>query len=155
MLQEFWHQRERVAIVEELVSLAEEGRIDLVVTRRIHDDIPNPPLANQISRLSELNVNVTEAVFRLDHSVLDGPDMLGSDIATNAFDSILCSLARQGQTAPDWRDWDHVHSHYLLKRDNFLTWEKGILRVASQLKAKLDISILKPEEFIEQNRLNL
>ena len=148
VVQEYWHQREKVAVVDELLGLAEEGHIDLAVTRRIHDDIPCPPLADRINELSKIGVRMTGSVFRIGQSVLNGPDMLGSETAMDAFDSVINNLALQGQSAPDWRDWDHLHGHYLLKRDVFLTWDKGILRVASKMKEQLSMAIMKPENFI-------
>ena len=148
VVQEYWHQRARVASVETLVSLAEDELIGLAVTRRIYEDVPYPPLADRINELDEINVKVTGSVFRLDVSALDSGDMLGSDIAMDAFESVADNFARQGQPAPDWRDWDHLHGHYLSGRDVFLTWDKDILRAASQLKAQLQMDIMKPEDFI-------
>ena len=148
VVQEYWHQRARIAIVEALIDLAEDELISLAVTRRIYADVPHPPLADRISKLHEIGVNLTGSVFRLDVSALDGGDMLGSDIAMDVFESVAYNLAHQGQPAPDWRDWDHVHGHYLSGRDVFLTWDKDILRAAPQLKAQLEIAIMKPEEFI-------
>ena len=49
---------------------------------------------------------------------------------------------------PDWRDWDHLHTHYRYKRDCFLTWDKGILHFADELKKKLNVIVMKPEFFI-------
>ena len=53
--------------------------------------------------------------------------------------------------APDWRDWDHLHAHYLRRRDVFLTWDGGILDCADELKGKLDIVVMRPEEYLEQH----
>ena len=148
VVQEYWHQRARVAIVEALIDLAEDELISLAVTRRIYEDVPHPPLADRINKLNEIGVNIAGSVFRLDISALDSGDMLGSDTAMDVFESVADNLAQQGQPSPDWRDWDHVHGHYLSRRDVFLTWDKDILRAASQLKAQLEIVIMKPEEFI-------
>ncbi len=148
VVQEYWRRRTRVAIVEALIDLAEDELISLAITRRIHEDIPHPPLADQISRLNEIGVKLTGSAFRLDRSALGSGDMLGSDIAIDVFESVADNLAHQGQPAPDWRDWDHLHGHYLSGRDVFLTWDKDILRAAPQLKEQLQITIMKPEEFI-------
>ena len=148
VVQEYWKQRERVAIVEALLDLAEDELINLAVTRRIYEDVPHPPLADRIDKLHEIGVNLTGSVFRLDVSALDSGDMLGSDIFMDVFESVTHDLAHQGRSVPDWRDWDHVHGHYLSGRDVFLTWDKGILRAAPELKAQLEIVVMKPEEFI-------
>ena len=148
VVQEYRKQRARVATVEALLDLAEDELINLAVTRRIYEDVPHSPLADRIGELHEIGVDLTGSVFRLDVSALDSGDMLGSNIAMDVFESIAHKLAHQGQSAPDWRDWDHVHGHYLSGRDVFLTWDKDILRAAPQLKAQLEIVVMKPEEFI-------
>ena len=150
IIQEYWKQRTRVAIVEALLDLAKDGLIDLAVTRRIYEDVPCSPLADRIDGLRESGINLTGSVFRLDVSALDFGDMLGSDTAGDAFKSMDDQLVRQGQSVPDWRDWDHVHGHFLSGRDVFLTWDKAILRVAPQLKAKLEIVVMQPEEFMAE-----
>ena len=149
VVREYWSQRARVAVVEALINLAEGGLISLAVTRRIFHDIPDPPLAERISSLREIGVNLTGSVFRLDISALDSGDMLGSELALDVFESVACNLALEGQPAPDWRDWDHLHGHYLSGRDVFLTWDKDILRAAPQLDTQLGIVIMKPEDFID------
>ena len=148
VLQEYWKQQARVAIVEELLDLAEDELINLMVTRRIYEDVPHPPLADRIGKLNEIRVNLTGTVFRLNVSALNSGDVLGSDMAIRVFDSVSQNLTHQGQSPPDWRDWDHLHGHYLSMHDVFLTWDKNILRAAPQLKARLDIVVMKPEEFI-------
>ena len=148
IVQEYWRQRDKVAVVETLLDLAKRKLTDLAVTRRIYEDVPHSPLADRIDALQEIGISVTGSVFRLDVSALGSGDMLGSDIAMDVFESVTESLASQGQPAPDWRDWDHVHGHYLSGRDILLTWDKDILRAAPQLKAQLQINIMKPEEFI-------
>ena len=134
--------------MEALLDFAEDELINLAVTRRIYEDVPHPPLADRIDKLHEIGVNLAGSVFRLDVSALDSGDMLGSDIFMDVFESVTHNLAHQGQSVPDWRDWDHVHGHYLSGRDVFLTWDKDILRAAPELKAQLEIVVMKPEEFI-------
>ena len=148
VLQEYWHQRARVSIVEALIDLAEDELINLAVTQRIYEDVPHPPLADRISKLDEIGVNLTGSVFRWDISAWGMGDMFGSDSAIDVFESVARNLTHQGLPAPDWRDWDHLHGHFLSGRDVFLTWDKGILRAAPQLKAQLEIVIMKPEELI-------
>ena len=138
----------KLPLWEALLDLAEDELINLAVTRRIYEDVPHPPLADRIDKLHEIGVNLTGSVFRLDVSALDSGDMLGSDIFMNVCESVTHNLAHQGQGGPDWRDWDHVHGHYLSGRDVFLTRDKGILRAAPELKAQLEIVVMKPEEFI-------
>ena len=70
------------------LNLAQQGKIDLAITSRISADIPDLPLANRINDLPQLNVQQIGSVFRLDHSSLDGGDMLGSDSFLNVMDSL-------------------------------------------------------------------
>lgn len=148
VLIEFWRQRPKLATVERLLELAQEGEIDVAVTRRIYDDIPRSPLADRIDELEELRVSKISTVFRLDMSVLDGPDVLGSEEAMDAFTLAMQNLEATGQATPDWRDWDHVHSHYLFKRDVFLTWDKAVLKTSADLKEFLGIFVMTPEDFV-------
>lgn len=78
VLVEFWRSQNRATVTESLLNLAESSQVDLAITSRINADIPLPPLANRINELPELKVQQVGAVFRLDHSALDGGDMLGS-----------------------------------------------------------------------------
>lgn len=152
VLVELWWSRENSALTKALLALAEEGEIDLAVTTRINADIPSSPLADRISSLPQLGVEEIGSVFRLDYSGLDGGDMLGSDRFMDVTDSIDDELNRQGRKKrrPDWRDWDHLHGHFLKGRDVFLTWDRPFLEFADELRAKLGISIMNPQEFLAQ-----
>jgi len=147
LLHEYWKQRGKRKVVEKLLLLASQGEVDLAVTARAQEDIPHPPLAEKLSELQELNISETSSVARLDYLVL-GRDMLG-DKAFGQFWPIACALAEQnGKKPPDWRDWDHLHAHYLLGRDVFLTWDKGIICLSEELKARFGILVKKPEDYL-------
>jgi hypothetical protein len=149
LLHEYWKQRDKYKVVDRLLILAEEGKVDLAITARVHEDIPHSPLAEKLSELQGLNINETGSVTRLGYCVL-GRDMLG-DEAFEQFWPQACTLAQQyGKKPPDWRDWDHLHAHYLLKRDAFLTWDEGIIRLASTLKAKFGILVTRPEDYLKR-----
>ena len=147
VLQEYWKQRVNRDVVKELLSLAREGTIELGVTRRIEDDIPRPPLSAELAKLPALGVKTTPGMFRLNVSRL-GQDMWGDEEFAQ-FESTGNDLAvKRGRKPPDWRDWDHLHAHYALGRDAFLTWDKGILCLASELKARFQMVVMKPEDFL-------
>jgi len=59
LLMEYWRNRNRIQVVEQLLSLADEGSVDLAITSRIREDVPNPPLAQRINQLSELGIQET------------------------------------------------------------------------------------------------
>ena len=120
------------------------------MTARIHEDIPLSTLAEKLNELPELNINKTGSVTRLGFWKL-GRDMLG-DKSFKDFWQIALILAKQRvgrRDLPDWRDWDHLHAHYLLKRDVFLTWDKGILCLSKELRDRFGIVVMKPEEYLQ------
>ena len=152
VLVELWWSRQNAAVTQALLALAEDEEVDLAITKRITADIPHPPLADRISSLPQLGVQEIGSVFRLDHSALDGGDMLGSDEFLDVMTSVDEELDRQGRKKrrPDWRDWDHLHGHFLKGRDIFLTWDGPILEVSNELQVRLGISIMNPREFLDK-----
>jgi hypothetical protein len=76
LLQDYWKQRPRRAVTEPLLELARAGGVDLAVTARIREDVPNEPLATEVNRLSQLKVEETGSITRLGYWVL-GRDRLG------------------------------------------------------------------------------
>ena len=151
VLVEYWRNQKNVLFTESLLDLAQQGKIDLAITSRISADIPDLPLANRINDLPQLNVQQIGAVFRFDHSSFDGGDVLGSDAFVNVMDSLDNRFDREGRVKrrPDWKDWDHLHGHYLSGRDIFLTWDRPILEVASELQQQLGIVVTTPQEFLD------
>jgi hypothetical protein len=148
LLQDYWKQRRRKDAIERLLKLAREGQVDLAVTARIREDVPDEPLASEIDNLSELNVRETGSVTRLGYWVL-GRDRLASDDFAD-YERELGERAGGGEKVPDWRDLDHLHAHFLERRDLFLTWDEGILRLADELKARFGIAVLRPDEYLQR-----
>ena len=150
VLEEYWREQEKAAVTESLLDLAARRMVNLAITSRINADIPELPLANRINDLPELNVQEIGSVFGLDYSALDGGDVLGSDIFLDVISALDAELDRQGRRKrrPDWRDWDHLHGHYLSGREVFLTWDRPILDVASELHNRLGLVVMAPEDFL-------
>ena len=150
VLEEYWREQNNAAVTESLLDLAMRGQVDLAITSRISADIPDLPLANRINDLPELSVQQIGSVFRLDYSALDGGDVLGSDSFLDVTTAIDDKFDRQGRRKkrPDWRDWDHLHGHYLSGREMFLTWDRPLLEVASELQEKLGIVVQTPQEYL-------
>lgn len=148
LLLEYWKRQDRIEIIERLLLLAKNNKVDLAVTARIREDIPLPPLAEKLNELTDLSIKQTSSVTRLGSWVL-GRDMLG-DEAFEDYWSTACELAKQrGRKAPDWRDWDHLHAHYLLRREVFLSWDGGIICLSGELKTHFGIVVMKPEEYLQ------
>ena len=118
-----------------------------MVTARIREDVPHHPLADEIDRLPELGITEGPSIARLDYWVL-GRDMLGSDDFGEAEQEISDALLQKGHTPPDWRDWDHLHSHFLQNRDIYLTWDAGVLRIRDVLLERFALRVLRPEEYL-------
>lgn len=83
---------------------------------------------------------------RLDYWVL-GRDRLGSDDFAD-YEQELGERVARGEKIPDWRDLDHLRAHFLEGRDIFLTWDKGILGVAKESRARFGIVVLRPDEYL-------
>ena len=150
VLVEHWKDRNKAAITRTLLDLAKSGLLDLAVTSRIREDIPDPPLADRIAELRALQVQQIGSVFVLGLSALGGGDMLADDEFPEVMAQIEDLFNEQGRVRnrPDWRDWQHVWGHYLKGRDVFLTWDRPILDAATELKAKLGIVVMKPEDLL-------
>jgi len=156
VLLDYWNDRPRKAVVEELLRLSQDGKVDLIITRVIRDDIPREPWASYIAQLPALGVRETGTVARWGISTWDGGDMWGSD-GSSALDAAfpgLVELAKHRITAkmrakpPSWEDLNHLLGHQVQGRDYFLTWDRGILLIADELKGKHGISVMAPDEYV-------
>ena len=148
VLVEFWKNQAKVLIVVKLLDLAQDGLLNLAISSRVREDIPHPPLANRIEELPVLNVSEEGSVSRLGSWVL-GRDRLGDGRFERALNCIVDEYTWSSKKPPpDLQDQDHIHTHYLLGRDVFLTWDKQVLRISSALHDKLGMVVMRPEEFL-------
>ena len=145
---EYFEKRGKVMVVENLLELAQSGELDLCVTGRIREDIPRQPLSERINELPELGIREMGSIIRTGHWS-PGRDVAGSTKFQEVIDSLPDDPSRPTKKRPDWRDWDHVQTHYLNGRDVFLTWDKGILYAAPHLKENLGTVIMKPEDYLQ------
>lgn len=106
-----------------------------------------PPLAKQLDNLEELSVHATSSVTRLGYCL--GRDMLGDEAFEGYWPTASMLAKQRGKKPPDWRDWDHLHAHYLLHRQVFLTWDEGINCLSNELKARFGVVVMKPEDYLE------
>jgi hypothetical protein len=134
-------------VVEELLALARTGEVSLMVTARLHEDVPRDPLAAELLRLPELAVAEGASVARVGFWVL-GRDVLGSDSFAAAREEIDADLRRRSHTPPDWRDWDHLHAHFLAERDAYLTWDARVLEVGEALRDRFGLRVTAPEDYL-------
>ena len=135
VVREWWECRDKVEHVNKLLELSKSFKIDLAVTGRIRDDIPRPPLADRIDELRSLNVHEMGAVIRFGYWKA-GIDVAGNDEFKTFLNSpvVIKNLHQMNEVRqPDWRDWDHIHTHYRYGRNYFLTWDRRILHFANEL----------------------
>lgn len=149
LLLEYWKDQNKRAVVENLIELSRSGQVDLAVTARIREDVPRQPLSDNLNRLADLNVQEAASVTRLGFWVL-GRDMLGDDTFVAVSQQLDEELTRRGRTPPDWRDWDHLHAHFLSRRSAFLTWDERILEIAPELLDRLRIVVKNPEAWLAE-----
>jgi predicted nucleic acid-binding protein len=147
ILVEYWKKQDKMSVVEILLEKSKNGEVDLVVTRRIEDDIPMPKLSERIKNLSDLGVSQIGSVTRLGHWVL-GVDMLGSEEFLSVTDELHQEADSNNRKFPDWRDLDHIHAHFLQHRDYFLTWDKEILKLREAFRERLGLIIMSPDDFL-------
>ena len=140
-----WESRCGVEAVNRLLELSLELPISLRVTERIREDVPKPKLSYEIDRLPELGIRIMGSVIR-PHNWRAGIDYPGSTEFSKAYAESTTLDDRQEKR--DWKDWDHLHAHYVSKRDVFLTSDCKFRRKARHLTDKLGIAIMNPEEFI-------
>jgi hypothetical protein len=154
LLLEYWNLQDKHAIVQCLLDLARNGVIDIVVTSRVRYDIPKPRLSLEIDRLPELNVTEGPSVTRLGGWLL-GRDGLGDEHFAALAEELQQLLRMRGRRnkLPEWRDWDHVHAHYLSGRSAFLTWDGGSLEVGPELQSRLGVTVRSPEGWLSENGL--
>ena len=98
LLLEYWKDQNKRAVVERLIDLSRGAHVDLVVTARIREDVPRPPLSERIDQLAELNVQEGPSVARLDFWGL-GRDVLGDDVFVAVSQQLNEELARLGPPA--------------------------------------------------------
>lgn len=156
VLYRYWNPQDqkKFFVVKELLKLSDLGHLDLAVTTRISADIFKPPLSERLKELPSLGIHQIGSIFRLGYSKLGSSDVLGGGELFSRFFGVINSidykLDQKGvkRKRPDFRDWDHLFGHYRIGRNVFLTWDGPILSFASDLQAKLELQIMKPEEFL-------
>lgn len=60
-----WDEPPQGEAILRLVEFGKAGRIELAVTRRIEQDLPDEPLASKIAHLPELGISVKPDVMSL------------------------------------------------------------------------------------------
>lgn len=148
LLQEYLRQQNRRDVVAQLFDMARVGEVELVVTARINEDMTGD-LAVKLDELMATGVvGQIGSITRLGYWVL-GRDMLASDEFIAAQEAADAELRRRGRAQlPDFRDWDHLHAHFLQGRDVFLTWDRRLLEAAEIIAGRLATRTMKPGDYL-------
>ncbi|MDE0317190.1 MAG: hypothetical protein OXM61_20095 [Candidatus Poribacteria bacterium] len=150
----WWKNRSKVEHVKKLLELGEKFEIDLAVTGRIRDDVPDQPLASEINDLPNLLIHEIGAIIRPNNwepgidigGITEFVDLTRSIEISDEFNNM------NKDNRPDWRDWDHIHTHYRYGRNYFLTWDGGLLHFKKKFQEELGITLMKPEDYLSQHQ---
>lgn len=150
-LRDLIEERQRgIATMHDIWKLVEQGEVEWAITRGVDYDIPDGQLRQRLERLPVLSLVKTGKVARLDEWVL-GVDVLGGDEFLRLEEDIRAEWKPGQKPLPGREDFDHIHTHWALGRDVFLTWDKGVLALADKF-ARLGIRVQTPDQYLEQRR---
>ena len=128
--------------------------VDLAVSQRIREDIPLRPDEEQF--LSDYYIRTIPSIMRCSFDSKAKRFLLnpkfnkpGSTEFLKSAESIINNFFKpRGETPPGYLDWDHLHAHYLLGRDIFLTDDQKMLKIKDQLKEELGIVVMSLKDFL-------
>lgn len=128
--------------------------VDLAVSQRIREDIPLRPDEEQF--LLDYYIRTIPSIMRCSFDSKAQRFLLnpkfnkpGSTEFLKSAESIINNFFKpRGETPPEYLDWDHLHAHYLLGRDIFLTDDQKMLKIKDQLKEELGIVVMSLKDFL-------
>ena len=144
----WWHEQPSGEVFEQLLSLAADGAVQLVVTRTIEHDVPREPLASRVRDLPVLDVAIVPAVVVISEAVIGSSDLIGNESFEEAVRTLRAEHPSQDGLLPSDRDFQHLHVDMLHRRAVFLTWDGPILALRTWLAEEVDIQVMTPEEFL-------
>ncbi len=147
VLFELWNSGSKARVVRRLLELTRRQAASVRATGRIYEDVFRPPLADEIANPPALGVGLMSSVVR-PHYWRVGVDTAGSIEFAEAHEALTSREDRALHR--DWKDWDHLHAHFVNGRDVFLTWDKKLQRYGGGLKDLLGIVVVSPEEYIRR-----
>ena len=153
VFQEHERKQDKWEVAKQVFALAEQGKIDMTLTTRARADMPDGPIREALeSYLAKPWFKLSPAAIKYDSDNGEATDYL-SDFMVDDFMAALEKKDRKRgrrKSIPSQNDRDHVQGHYLSRTDVFLTWDKGVLRWAEDLKQRFGILVMQPEAFLEQ-----
>lgn len=140
------HRERGVKAMYEIWRLVDEGEVEWAVTRGVDFDIPEGRLRERLKELPVLSVTKTGKVARVGEWIL-GVDVLGGEEFVSLENEVKAEWAPGQRNLPGREDFDHIHTHWALGRDVFLTWDQGILALSEKF-TKLGICVTTPEQYL-------
>lgn len=154
VFQEYEKKQKQWKVAEKVFALAERGKIYLTATTRAWADMEDGPLREAFeSRLAKPGFTLSPAAIQYDSESGEGTDYTSDFMIDDFMDALEKRDWKSGRgkkSIPSQNDRDHVQGHYLSRRDVFLTWDKGVLRWAEDLKPRFGMIVMQPEAFLEQ-----
>lgn len=150
--------------IHELVQLARDGKIGVCLTSGFEVDQVRASEENYRRNLAWLSgqpIVRIPGVFRLDVSVLDGPDVLASDEVAAVDEKIMRILRpswRPGQAFPERKvnDVHHLSAHYMSGNAIFVTRDNDdIIRRAGPLKHEVGIVVMNTMDALAYVKANI
>ena len=134
--------------------------VDLAISQRIREDIKLHPDEEQF--LSDYYIRTIPSIMRCSFDSMAQRFLInpkfnkpGSTEFLKSAESIINNFFKpRGETPPGYLDWDHLHAHYLSRRDIFLTDDQKILKIKDQLKEELGIVVMNLEDFLNSFESN-
>jgi hypothetical protein len=152
LIRDIWDDRPGREEMTALLEIAEAGAIELMISRRVEQDIPRSPLADKIESIPQLGVELGPVIWRLGRGGRLGQVCEASQAFADFYPEAVALASKRitGRTKPPSdEDLDHVHTHYVAERDVFLTSDKGLLCIADAFKERFGIVVLTPAQFLE------
>lgn len=139
-------------------KLREKCPMDLAVTQRIRDDL-SLKLSDQ-QFLADNYIRSTPSIMRNCYDSKSKRFLLnpefekpGSREFLERAESIIEGFKRTGENPPEYLDFDHLHAHYMSGRDIFVTEDRKILKMSSQLR-DFGIRIMNFEDLLSSIETN-
>ena len=136
-----------------LLALHDAGECEIAVTTRLDVDVPRDPWRATIKSLPLVQDEPVGALFRLNYSRLDSPDVLASDLRAQEVDDLMdmifhCADKNHPRHRQRTADIDHLMAHKMSGRDAFVTNENGILHYRAELARRFKITVMSSSEAV-------
>jgi hypothetical protein len=161
-------RQEQAELVDQLVEAARAEQVGLWLTTVFYRDQERASATNSAANLAWLEqapvLGAVPGPFRLDYSVLGGPDVLGGGVYDTALRRIILpqrlwaeSMTEGSALSPadvrKFHDVQHLCAHHMAQHDAFVTSdEDDLLDKAERIKEETGIVVWSLAQAVEQVR---